>query len=498
MPQEIEIKLAVPASEVRRMTTLPVLRSADARTDRPLALRTTYFDTPDLRLARAGIALRVRRQGRRWIQAVKLEDAGAGGLHRRAEFEADLAAAQPDLAAIPDSDVRASVLRRLGRRQPVPLFTTSFGRRTWRVTTREGTLEVALDRGEIRAGDRVEPICELEIELKTGAPAAAFRVAREIASRIAAQPFDRSKFERGLGLSTPQAAATMPDVAPLDPDASPAAALSRIAADCIRALQAEQAGMLVAYDAACVHQMRVALRRLGSAWRLFRSAVPVPPVAEEARWLRRTLGASRDWDVFFDAVLLPATAAFPTHAGLASLNETATAERSRTRGHTLEAVRSARYRLLVLDLAEWASALGDGGHGSELGPDPEAPPIAAFARRVVRKRWSRVRRDLEHLSAMSPEERHGARIHAKRLRYALEFFRDLLPEARYARLHKRAKKLQTRLGAANDLVTANRLIGELRRMLPAPSPAEIEALGLLVGWCAREERQITEKSAQLG
>ena len=49
----------------------------------------TYYDTDDCALAAAGIVLRLRRDGRRWVQTVKGPAAATkgGGVAARAEFE---------------------------------------------------------------------------------------------------------------------------------------------------------------------------------------------------------------------------------------------------------------------------------------------------------------------------------------------------------------------------------------------------------------------------
>jgi hypothetical protein len=60
----------------------------------------------------------------------------------------------------------------------VPLFTTDFTRNFWVLVPQEGTrIEVALDRGKIVAGERQEPICEVELELLEGKVADLFTAA---------------------------------------------------------------------------------------------------------------------------------------------------------------------------------------------------------------------------------------------------------------------------------------------------------------------------------
>jgi inorganic triphosphatase YgiF len=497
--QEVEIKLAVAPEHASRVASIPALRAAAGR-PRSQRLHSTYFDTPDLSLARAGITLRVRRQGRRRIQAVKLAGSSAGGLHRRTEVEAAVSGEWPELAVIADATLRAEMARAIADRALVPLFATDFGRRTWTLEDAGSLLEVALDRGEIVAGDRREPICEVEIEVKAGPSAAAFALAREIAGRIDAQPLDRSKFERALALAVPDAPGFERGPPHLAADDPLPQAFAHIAAGCVRGLHAAHRGLAAGYDVESVHQMRVALRRLSVARRLF-PGLPMPqPLDEERQWLHAVLGEARNWDVFFETLLEPVLRAFPGDRGLAALAPAAGRWREHARGAALDAARSPRYRVLVLDLIAWVVSL-ERVPAASPSPARETPPATAradeaadsrigpFASRLVRKRWKRLARSLARLPQMNADERHRTRIRVKRLRYAVDFFADVLPGSRAARLDKRMRKWQTVLGRANDLAVARTMIDRLAES-ESPGPAQpdvvrpAEAIGVLRGWCA--------------
>ena len=88
-PHEIELKLRLQHGAVATLLRHPVVRALKRGRARTESLSSTYFDTDDWRLARAGIAVRIRRAGRRWIQTVKgaATSAAGGGLAARAEHE---------------------------------------------------------------------------------------------------------------------------------------------------------------------------------------------------------------------------------------------------------------------------------------------------------------------------------------------------------------------------------------------------------------------------
>ena len=167
---EIELKLALDAADMPALLRHPALRPLRRGRTRTAQLFSTYFDSPDFRLQRDGVALRVRRVGRRWIQTLKgpPQSAAGAGLHARAEYEWPLPG-----PGIDPSHLAATPWKKLSRRRPKqaassPCCTTDFQRRTVDLEFPDGTTaQLCVDRGEIRAvaGGRARSIAEIEIEL---------------------------------------------------------------------------------------------------------------------------------------------------------------------------------------------------------------------------------------------------------------------------------------------------------------------------------------------
>lgn len=200
MATELELKLSLrqPALFLRQ----PLLRQAQWLGRQQL--HNIYFDTPTLALQRRGIALRLRRQGRRWLQTVKCSGAGAAGLSSRPEWETPYGGAF-DFSAVSDPEVRRWLSRPALQAQLQPCFTTHFQRSSWRLSERPlgtpSSLLLVLDRGHISVGERHERILELELELEHGAVDHLFATALALAAQQALLPLSASKAQRGYALA---------------------------------------------------------------------------------------------------------------------------------------------------------------------------------------------------------------------------------------------------------------------------------------------------------
>ncbi len=176
-------------------------------------LVTRYFDTPDFAWSVQGVALRVRRVGRRWLQTLKTEGERQGGLSRRVEFEMPVSHGTPDWGRFP-AEAQAFVPEAL-RAQLLPVFETRFHRTAW-LLRREGQARRSKWRSTsargTSAGERSQPICEIELELKAGQPDALFALALEWAGAFDCLPFDVSKAERGVRLAHGEDAAPVKSV----------------------------------------------------------------------------------------------------------------------------------------------------------------------------------------------------------------------------------------------------------------------------------------------
>jgi inorganic triphosphatase YgiF len=203
MAKETEIKLRASPEILAALRNHPLLKKRNKSGWQEHELRNQYFDTPQRDLSAAGVALRLRRDGEQVIQTLKSRGSSVAGLSERNEWDWYLSAAQLDLSLL-DAECWPPSLKDLDKNLLAPVFTTDFHREKAEIAWGRGkgrvVLEAALDLGSICTGERQEPICELELELREGSPSGLLELAIELATDLPLMPCDISKAERGYRL----------------------------------------------------------------------------------------------------------------------------------------------------------------------------------------------------------------------------------------------------------------------------------------------------------
>lgn len=198
MAQEVELKLSVAESvsldDIRAVCSF--LSGGEGRT---VKMAARYFDTEDGALAKARLAYRTRKEGRCWVAALKGSGMSEGGLHRRTEIECEVADGEADLAVFADTE-GAELIAPFSRAVLLPIVETAFERTIWMLADSAARVEIALDEGEIRAGGKMSPIRELELELKSGDEEALHSLANWLKGQFELTEENESKYARGLAL----------------------------------------------------------------------------------------------------------------------------------------------------------------------------------------------------------------------------------------------------------------------------------------------------------
>jgi triphosphatase len=472
-PQEIELKLALPPGQTEAfLKRMARRRSTAVRQE----LITRYFDTPDFALSAQGVALRVRRVGRRWLQTLKTEGERQGGLSRRVEFEMPVSHGTPDWDRFP-AGAQGFVPEAL-RAQLVPVFETRFHRTAWLLRGKGGAqIEVALDLGEVRtlkgmnAGEHSQPLCEIELELKAGQPDALFALALEWAGAFDCLPFDVSKAERGVRLAKGMDTAPVKSV-PLALEAGMTVedGFAAICQACLAQFQANLPGVLASEDIEYVHQARVSIRRLRAALRLFRRVCALPDeLMGGLRELMAALGPARDWDVLCTETLPAIAPYYPDQAAWARGVEALEARRAGVRAAMRSGLAQAHPGAWLLAMQRWLLQHGwvldpAGGTVPEAQRFAQLSPLDKWSSRALGKGHRPIVRGARGFAALQPLERHALRIAIKRQRYAAEFFQGLFggcPDKQQCRQTRYLAVLcdaQDSLGRSNDAHIAQGLL----------------------------------------
>ena len=446
--QEIELKLQADPLAIATLLADPLVADRDPISRDQLS---TYFDTRDHALRKAGLSLRIRRIGERRIQTIKAEGAAAASLFARGEWERDVASDEPEL-----DDVAALIGDALSSgERPHPIFTVAVNRTA--IVHDDGTnrIELVADQGRVLAGDRESAICEIELELLDGDRAALFALAATIAARVPLKLGILTKSERGYALlagADPTSVKATP--IRLTRGIDSATLFEAIAAACLRQFRLNEDLLLATGAAEALHQARVGLRRLRSALSIFEPMLAGPKFGRfqgELRDLAGLLGRVRDVDVMIDKL-----------DDAEALRRLAAAREARLAAVTA-ALGSAPVRALMLDLVAWI-AIGPWREAADRA-DLRARPATDFAAAALDRLRRRVKRRGRHLAELDETARHRVRIAGKKLRYAAEFFASLYPGKKPGRrreaLLDALEKLQTQLGHLNDLASGRDLLAEL-------------------------------------
>ncbi|WP_411885570.1 CHAD domain-containing protein [Polaromonas sp. YR568] len=449
---EIELKLRLPPAALAALRADPLWGATRATHQQ---LDNIYFDTPQRALAQARIGLRLRSDGKRWLQTAKGGGGSRAGLHQREEIEFPVGGPALEWAPLRGTAF-GPVLEPL-KDQLQPEFRTRFKRELRHITgAAGGVIEVAIDEGEILAGGRSEPLCEVELELKSGTVDDVFALALLLVERHPLVLDNRSKAERGGRLAQgtalpPPAKAATPDV----PQGDDARAAARTAVEAALAhWQANEAGFLAQpqgdhYDSEYLHQLRVAVRRLRVACGPLARAAQwqqeaLAPVQDSLRALGQRLGAARDWDVFIEETWPTLADGLNDAALRQKLQEAAGLQQATARLQAQAAIEERDTQRLLLQLGRCLAQ-----------PDEADPPVPYDALTAqLDKLEHQLRQALPRLEHLSPTRLHRLRIKAKKLRYLTEFIAGRYDTQATEDWLDWLKKAQTVFGVHNDRVTA--------------------------------------------
>ena len=449
---EFELKFEIPPAHLKNVA-IAVLEG-NAKRQR---LQASYFDTPDGALAKRGIVLRLRKEGRRWVQTAKgsttdvlerLEHnvtLGYQGAGHVPAVDVSLHAGTPIGKAIDKAIDKASGSKS-SKKSPslVLMYGTDIQRISRRVAQAGSVVEIALDQGRVFANGRSQSICELEIELKEGLPSDAVALAHQwcaahglwISTIAKSMKGQRLRDAMPFGAATPAVAAAYPRSAAADE------MMTAVVVSCLRQILPNASELASGSNHPDhVHQLRVGIRRLRTALRELGGLTDAIDPAWEVALVQafRALGAHRDHS-HLALVLQPQLLA----AGGPDIGFDDDNVKVPDSGDT---VRSPDFQAALLGLLGFVYRDIVAAAGATVG-----------LKKAVALRLEKLHKRALHAGknflALDEAGQHSVRKRMKRLRYLIEFAGPLFSAGHVRHMATALKPVQDALGHYNDELMA--------------------------------------------
>jgi triphosphatase len=463
---EIELKFGVPEQAVGAIE-----RALRRHGGRAHAIESRYWDSADRRLAEAGVSLRLRKSAGRWEQTVKA--AGPSPAERVEETVPrpgrwGTESPAPDLrlhAGTPAESLVAAAARREGvAPSPLaPVFRSVVKRLALEIDVRGARVEIAFDRGAIDAGDRSLPVCEVETELKRGDATALIDVARAGIDAHGLWLSTTSKAVRGDRLAGPAdaARATKARPAQLREGASGDDIFRAVIRSCLDQILANASVLADGeLDDDVVHQLRIGIRRMRTAWRELASwrGSLAPTWEAPAAELFRALGTYRDRQTVAASMQQQLAAAGSPEPVLRPPGTPPDSD-------PVALVRAGPFQHALLDVVAFllvpanapAPVNDDRAGNIEAAGMSPGDVIGAH----LGKLHARLKRDARRFDQLAELERHAVRKRLKRLRYLSELVAPLYRGGRVGRFLDQLGPAQDELGHYMDLIVALGLAHDL-------------------------------------
>ncbi|MBN1486103.1 MAG: CHAD domain-containing protein, partial [Anaerolineae bacterium] len=466
-------------------------------------LQDTYLDTPARDIQASGYILRQRTQATGEVKlTLKALDGGQDAIHRREELEIQLEdntqVTQTTLEDLPPGEVRERVLAIVRTAPLMPLFSLSQTRIVRAIYDKEKkhVADLSLDQVSQTIGTTKHAYLELEIELEPEIQEDVLGVlVIHLQDEWGLEPQQLSKFERAMQLLPagtqeveqktsslnklglievliqsasqpgPPPAIELPQTSGVTAGDTMTAAAHKTLSYFFKQMLYHEPGTRLGEDIEELHDMRVATRRMRAAISIFETYLCTDNMSTIVKGLRNTgraLGRTRDLDVFWEKT----EAYLKTHPprsrpDLTLLHIAWENEREKARAKMLEYLDSKKYRRFIQDFAAFTQA--EPAMYAPPRMEEEGEPIPWYVRDVVPVLT------YQELAAVyayddwvgkptTPlEYYHRLRIASKRLRYTLEYFKEILSVESHG-LIKQIKVIQDHLGAIQDAIVARDLL----------------------------------------
>ncbi|WP_261834696.1 CYTH and CHAD domain-containing protein [Vibrio ishigakensis] len=384
-------------------------------------LGNTYFDTQDNWLRQHDTGMRIRRFDDVFVQTVKTSGRVVAGLHQRPEYNAEHSSNNPDPSLHPD-DIwpEGRSVAELSE-QLTPIFATNFNRELWLIGMADGSqVEVVFDQGEVVAGENTTPICEVELELKSGQTDALFTLARQLSEEGGVRLGNLSKAARGYRLAQGYEGSKPRPLGLVQTQAQDSVE------ECfIKSLEHALAHWLYHEQAYveepsmdCLHEISHALSFVRQTLAVFGGIIPKRAsaiVRQELKWLEQELDWLKNAD-YLDELTEDKGHALRKLDARKELVQRLTEMRDELPSHEdiLELFQSARYAGLILDLSRWLLTKGWQPFLEEKASKKMASNVVQFSKDQLDRTWAELQSSFPIEQPLSAQDYVKEQYHLNR------------------------------------------------------------------------------------
>ncbi len=452
---EFELKFEIPPASLKSVAVAVLAHKA-----RRQRLQASYFDTADGALAKHGIVVRLRKEGRRWVQTAKGPTAGVlERLEHNAALPMQSAGAVPalDLSRHRGAPVGKAIDKALARKgdEKYPVMTLLYGTDIQRISRQvahgSSVVELALDQGRVFADGQSLPICELEVELKEGVAIDAVALAHRWCADHGLWISTIAKSMKGQRLrsATPFGEATSATAPKFSRHACGHEMVRTVVQACLSQILPNVSELASgSSEPDHIHQLRVGIRRLRTALRELGGLTDGLDPTWEAALVQafRALGAHRD-NSHLALVLQPQLLEAGGPVVGFELDDGDIPDPGKT-------VRAPEFQGALLGLLGFVHRDSPKENGK---PDSLKKSVSL----LLDKLHKRALRDGKKFLALDEAQQHGVRKRFKRLRYLLEFAQPLFVAQKVRRMAAALKPVQDALGQHNDELMAQHALRRL-------------------------------------
>ncbi|MBC7755098.1 MAG: CHAD domain-containing protein [Bdellovibrio sp.] len=486
---EFELKFEIPAQSLPKIVAAVHAKNAQLQ-----LLQACYFDTEDAALAKNGLTLRMRKEGNEWVQTAKGLTSNA---LERLEHNVEVGSIQTNAIETKVSSLKTAsntlsshmpsinVLRhgeeKIGKllikalkiksnglmSALIPIYETDVQRLKFTVKQAGSFIEIALDQGMVISGGRSAALCELEIELKHGAPEHAAALARTWCAKYGLWLSTINKSMKGQRLhdGLPLSQLKLKDLEnkpKLKSDANGQQMVKAVFQSCLNQICANASEIASGNQSSePIHELRVGIRRLRTAMRELSVLVDGINPAWEKPLIDafRILGAQRD-DDYLNHVIQPqmVTAGGPVlsiQPNVAKHLNASLAIRSKAFQDTLLcliAYVNSRY-------LEGPSAIDADNVTNQVKENDKHKNVRKILANRLDKLHHKIIKEGKKFLTLTETQQHSVRKRFKRLRYLAEFSAPLLSTSSSEKKRTLAfiaalKPVQDALGFYNDELMA--------------------------------------------